>query len=293
MVGVAGWAYKDWAGIVYPPSLRSGHRLEYLAQFFDLVEINTSFYGHIKPAVARDWCERVQAVNPRFVFTAKLNRAFTHSPQAVIEPTSADTISPSKADERDVKAGLDAIANRGLLGAVLAQFPISFKCTDANRAYINRLVHVFRDYPVVVEVRHASWNNAEVLSWLTDLGAGLCNVDQPLLGRAIPPASHATSGVGYVRLHGRNYEQWFSDSADVTDRYDYLYSKPELSEWRDRIEALAVKVEETYVIANNHNFGKAAITALELTYLITGMKVSVPPTLSYRYPQLEEIAATS
>src|SRR5437868_5828746 len=35
----AGWDYKDWQGILYPPELRAhkGHPLEYLAQFFDVV----------------------------------------------------------------------------------------------------------------------------------------------------------------------------------------------------------------------------------------------------------------
>ncbi len=124
-IGVAGWAYKDWQGIVYPPSLKANARVEYLAQFFDLIEINTSFYGHIKPAVGKEWCRMAASENPHFVFTAKLNRAFTHSPVAVLEPTSAKTIRPAVSDESDAKAGYDAIAAEGMLGALLAQFPIS------------------------------------------------------------------------------------------------------------------------------------------------------------------------
>ncbi len=283
-VGVAGWSYKDWSGFVYPPTIKSPQRLGYLAKFFDVVEINTSFYGPIKPDVGREWCRTVVEANRDFVFTAKLYRAFTHSPLAVVESTSAQTIRRELRDEADVKKGFDAIAAEGRLGAVLAQFPISFKYTDANRAYLEHLVPRFSEYPLVVEVRHASWNVPEVLSWLVSLGVGLCNIDQPLIGRAIRPASAATSSIGYVRLHGRNYKNWFTES-DVRDRYDYLYSETELKQWEKRVEEVAAKTEKTYVITNNHNLGKAAVNALELMHMLEGVKVQAPPTLVAHYPE--------
>ena len=91
-VGIAGWSYKDWEGIVYPETLHGAQRLAYLAEFFDLVEINSSFYGPIKPSMGEHWCRAVETVNPKFLFTAKLYRAFTHSPISVVESTSAKTI---------------------------------------------------------------------------------------------------------------------------------------------------------------------------------------------------------
>ena len=96
-------------------------------------EINTSFYVTLKPAVGKQWC-RAAAGNANFLFTAKLNRAFTHSPAAQLEATSAATIQPKPTDEDDAKAGFDAIAGEGKLGAVLAQFPISFKNDEKNCA---------------------------------------------------------------------------------------------------------------------------------------------------------------
>lgn len=289
-IGVAGFSYKDWQGVVYPPSLKSSARIEYLAQFLELIEINTSFYGHIKPAVGKEWCRAALSVNPKFVFTAKLNRAFTHSPVAVLEPTSAKTIRPAATDEQDAKAGYDSIATQGMLGALLAQFPISFKCTDENRAYVERLVERFRSYPLVLEIRHASWNEPDVFRWIEGLGIGLCNIDQPLLGRAVGPSAHATSAVGYIRLHGRNYKQWFAET-NVRDRYDYLYSTKELASWKDRALEVAEKTETTYVVANNHNLGKAAVNALQLISMIEARKVKVPATLVPRYPELEQIAS--
>lgn len=289
-IGVAGWSYQDWQGIVYPPALKSNTRVEYLARFFNLIEINTSFYGHIKPAVGKEWCRMATSVNPDFVFTAKLNRAFTHSPVAVVEPTSAKTIRPADSDERDAKAGYDSLAEEGMLGALLAQFPMSFKRTDENRAYVEQLVRLFRAYPLVLEIRHASWNEPEVLAWLQELQVGLCNIDQPLLGRAIRPAAHATSVVGYIRLHGRNYKQWFAET-NVRDRYDYLYSTEELEKWKDRALEVADKAETTYVVANNHNLGKAAVNALELISMLEARKVQAPPTLVSQYPELEQVTS--
>jgi uncharacterized protein YecE (DUF72 family) len=289
-IGVAGWSYKDWQGIVYPPSLKANARVEYLAQFFDLIEINTSFYGHIKPAVGKEWCRMAASVNPRFVFTAKLNRAFTHSPVAVLEPTSAKTIRPAASDEQEAKAGYDAIAAQNMLGALLAQFPISFKCTDENRAYVEQLARLFRSYPLVLEIRHASWNQPEVLGWIQDLHIGFCNIDQPLLGRAVRPSAYATSAIGYIRLHGRNYKQWFAET-NVRDRYDYLYSREELVNWKERALEVAGKAKTTYVVANNHNLGKAAVNALELMSMIEARKVKVPETLVSHYPELKQVTS--
>ena len=140
-IGTAGWSYKDWDGIFYPPGMqrRKQHPLEYLARFFDTTEINTSFYGPLKPELAKLWCRKVAAVNKNFLFTAKLYRAFTHSPIAVMEPTSAATIRPTDEDEVRTREGLDAIAGEGVLGALLIQFPVSFKNTSLNREYLDRL----------------------------------------------------------------------------------------------------------------------------------------------------------
>ncbi len=288
-IGTAGWAYKDWYGIVYPDKLKKSiHPVEYLAEYFDLIEINTSFYGHLKPATAKQWCEKAAAVNPRFLFTVKLNKCFTHSPIAVVESTSAATIRCTPEDEAEAKAGYQAIASEGRLGALLAQFPISFKNTDENREWLNTLIEKFRDYPLAVEVRHASWDNEETLRDLAAHGVAFCNIDQPMLGRALKPGEHVTSRVAYVRLHGRNYDQWFEPD-HPHDRYNYLYSERELQPWKSRIEQLAKKAEVTFVVTNNHFEGKAAVNALQLKSAITSRHVKVPGTLAQRYPELEKI----
>lgn len=289
-IGTAGWSYKDWDGILYPPevSRKKVHPVEFLARFFDVVEINTSFYGHIRPELGKLWCRKAAAVNPSFVFTAKLHRSFTHSPLAVMEPTSAASIRPNDEDERLAREGLESLASEGKLGALLIQFPVSFKSTSLNREYLEHLLRQFIEYPRVVEVRHSSWDNPATIAEFTPQNVGFCNIDQPLLGRSLSPTEHVTSGVGYVRLHGRNYDQWF-DSDNRNDRYNYLYKPAELEKWKEKVEVIAGKAETTYVIANNHFQAKAAVNALELKHLLGGKKVAAPETLVRSYPELKEI----
>ncbi len=290
-IGTAGWSYKDWDGIFYPPGmrLRKQHPLEYLARFFDTTEINTSFYGPLKPELAKLWCRKVEGVNKSFLFTAKLYRAFTHSPMSLMEPTSAASIRPTDEDEIRTREGLDAIANEGRLGALLIQFPVSFKNTSLNREYLARLLRQFIEYPRVVEVRHSSWNDADTLSSFTQNNVGFCNIDQPLIGRSLAPTQHVTGTIGYIRLHGRNYEQWF-DSDNRNDRYNYLYNAQELSGWKEKIQSVAERAQTTYVITNNHFESKAGVNALELKAMISGRRVLAPPSLIEKYPALRRIA---
>jgi uncharacterized protein YecE (DUF72 family) len=290
-VGTAGWSYKDWEGVFYPPGMtrRKQHPLEYLAQCFDMVEVNTSFYGHIKPELAKLWARRVEAVNPKFVFTAKLHRSFTHSPLAVMEPTSAATIRPSQQDESLAREGLDALASTGKLGALLIQFPVSFKNTALNREYLEALLGQFLEFPRVVEIRHSSWDNPETLSYFVGMHVAFCNIDQPLIGRSLEPTEYVTSPVGYVRLHGRNYDQWF-EAEKSADRYNYFYKEQELEGWKDKITRIAQKAEVVYVVANNHFQAKAAVNALQLKHMLSGQRVRAPESLLTHNPDLKQIA---
>jgi uncharacterized protein YecE (DUF72 family) len=70
-------------------------------------------------------------------------------------------------------------ASEGRLGAVLVQFPVSFKNADDTRDYLFSLVRKFSQYPLVLEIRHESWNDPEILGRLAEEGVGFCNIDQP------------------------------------------------------------------------------------------------------------------
>lgn len=278
-IGPAGWSYKDWEGVVYPQKPgKNFDPLEYLARFFDTIEINSSFYRPPTTTTTESWARRV-AQNKAFTFTAKLHRVFTHE--------------RGKSTKEDVKAfrdGMKPLVKAGKLGAVLLQFPWSFKNTDEDRVYLTKLLETFRAYPLVLEVRHSSWNNEHIYEWLEERGVGICNIDQPVFSRSIRPSAMTTSPVGYIRMHGRNYQDWFRDKAGRDERYNYLYTLDELDPWLTRIKQVAKQTRETYVITNNHFRGQAVVNALEIKAALTEEPVPAPDPLFQHYPRLEESA---
>lgn len=277
-IGPAGWSYPDWRGVFYPEKTpRQFHELEYLAQYFDLVEINSSYYHPTSPEAARSWLQRIRH-NPRFRFTAKLWQKF------VLERSSYTT-----EDVRLVRQGLDVLMDQGKLGALLLQFPQSFHNTLDNRSWLFRIITEFRMYPLVVELRHQSWNNERTLAFLRDRQVGFANIDQPIIGRGLPFTDHITSPLAYFRLHGRNREMWFNEQASRDERYDYNYARSELQEFVGPIESALKQATAVYVVFNNHFRGQAAKNAFELQYLLTGIKPAVPETLVRAYPELLDI----
>ena len=280
-VGPAGWSYPDWSGYVYPTHRSKGfHEATYLAAFFDTIEINTSFYQPLRPDHAASWVDRV-AANPAFLFTAKLWQRFTHDPSASAE------------DERAVRAGFDVLREAEKLGAVLLQFPFSFHRTPETVSYLTSVLKRFADYPLVVELRHSSWQTKETLALLSEHRAGFCNIDQPVIGHSLKPSAESTSQIGYVRLHGRRYDTWFSDDPTTPshERYNYLYSLEELDPWVARIRTIQKHTRNIFVVTNNHFQGKAVVNALQLIGILTGNKVKVPEPLRQHYPALERIAS--
>ncbi|MGH9966881.1 MAG: DUF72 domain-containing protein [Pyrinomonadaceae bacterium] len=274
-IGPAGWSYKDWEGVVYPQ--KPGARfdpLAYLARFFDTIEINSTFYRPPSASTTRSWAKRV-ADNQDFTFTAKLHRVFTHERgKATAE------------DERLFREGIDPLAEAGKLGALLLQFPWSFKNTSDERGFLTKLIDRFKDYPLVIEVRHTSWNTLAIYEELESNAVSICNIDQPLFKKSIRPAALTTSTLGYVRLHGRNYQNWFREEAPRDERYNYLYSTEELEPWIVRIKEIARQSKETYVITNNHFLGKAVVNALEIKSILEEKHVPAPGPLFTKYPRL-------
>ncbi len=267
-VGPAGWSYTDWEGTVYPKHGSRFDHLAYLASFFDTIEINSPFYRIPPSTHAKSWVRRV-AANPDFKFTSKVFRNFTHERTEV----SAEEV-------KAFRAYLDPLADANRLGAILLQFPWSFKDSPESRAHLETLFSAFDAYPKALEVRHATFQNDEFIRWLDEHGVSWVNVDQPLFHESVKPADTATGPVAYVRLHGRNYEKWFAHP-ESWERYNYLYSTDELAPWVDRIQTMA-QSRETYVITNNHFRGQAIVNAADLKAAI-GQSARLPPQLKEAY----------
>jgi len=269
-IGPAGWSYKDWEGVVYPPHGSKFDPLAYLAQFFDTIEINSPFYRIPPSTHAKSWARRV-ASNDDFRFTTKIYRGFTHDEGGV----TADEV-------RAFRDYLDPLMTADRLGAVLIQFPWSFRNTPESLARLVELFETFREYPKALEVRHSTFQDPGFHALLNEHDVSWVNVDQPLFHDSVKPADTVTGPVAYARLHGRNYEKWFAH-AESWERYNYLYSAQELEPWVERIERMA-KNKDTYVITNNHFRGQAILNAGDLKESL-GQDPKLPPQLKEAYPE--------
>jgi uncharacterized protein YecE (DUF72 family) len=282
-IGPAGWSYPDWYGPVYPPKKTSGFDpLQYMSCYFNLIEINSTFYRLPAAATAARWAQRVAPVSD-FRFTVKAHQEFTHAKAAVARNSV-------EAFKRSIAPLLDA----GRLLCVLLQFPWSFKRTDANRRRVLKLVEELRPFSTAVELRHGTWGRDGAVEGLSDSGATICTVDQPLIGDSLGlPRARRGQEAGperYFRFHGRNKSEWFKRDTNRDLRYNYLYSRGELKQLADAVHNVAEAARQVIVVLNNHFRGQAVANALELKSMLTGAKVAVPGPLLKAYPRLGPIA---
>ena len=273
-IGPAGWQYDDWYGTMYPsPRPRGFDPLAYVASYFNLIEINSTFYRVPAPATTRRWLERVE-IHPRFVFTAKAHQSFTHR----------DT--SSAVDRAEFVHAMAPLHEGGRLGAVLLQYPWSFRFDQSSRRRLDGLVGDLSALPLAVEVRHGSWESADAQAYLAEKPVAVCGIDQPVIGESLRPYAYRAGPAGaYFRLHGRNYQHWFGQ-AGRDDRYNYLYPESELSPWADVIRKAAVATERVFVVLNNHFRGQAASNAFELASMLLGRSLPAPASLRRAYPAM-------
>jgi uncharacterized protein YecE (DUF72 family) len=277
-IGTAGWHYKDWEIIFYPQNKgKTFDKLEFYSQFFDCVEVDSTFYNFFSPEKVRDWVNRVNA-NKRFMFSVKMNNLFTHK-----QVFSAD-------DVKTMRSFLDEFTASGKFESVLLQFPYHFICNSENKQYLFLLSKIFGSYKLVAELRHLSWHNPLTYNFLEESKLHLCNIDQPRVLDNVPFTSTVLGKYAYVRLHGRNENAWLKNSND--GKFDYLYSNSELEKILKRIEELRKQSDKVYIILNNHPIGKAAVNAFSLISMMrNGRRVPIPEQTLYFYPNLLPIAA--
>lgn len=285
--GTAGWSFGDWAGMFYPHSSPK-KPLEFYSDYFNCAEVNATFYRPPDRKTSAGWVKQVEG--KQFVFAVKVSQEFTHDPEARVAPGGPGPMWGAT-EAKHFLAGIGPLEEAGRLGPLLIQFPQSFHNTPAARDRIARLAEAFEGKRLVVEVRHASWDKAEVRAWLHEFGISLANIDQPALKDCIGPSEHVTGDVAYVRLHGRNAASWFAKGEEPHAKYDYLYTDAELDPWAERIKRMMAQAKALYVIGNNHYRGKAPANALQLRSKVEGKKVKVPEPLVAAFPELKAIAA--
>jgi uncharacterized protein YecE (DUF72 family) len=246
------------------------------ARYFNAVEIRATFWDDSLGAPdARDWAESV-AFRKDFCFVPKLHASFTHGGTLAL---------PLATRQKEFCLELQAA---GKLGAVLAQFPLAFTNTSANRYFLGKLADRFTGLPVHVEVRHASWNTPSFLTLLHDFGLQPVSSDLPRMSPYFPFLTRTGATQAYVRLHGRNEKGWMVREFDV--RYDYLYNAKELVEIRRRYAALPPALERVLIVWNNTTGGKAAANAFQLQAALRGEPVPIPHGMLSAFPDLQRCA---
>jgi uncharacterized protein YecE (DUF72 family) len=303
-IGTSGWNYPTgkgtWNGIFYPPAERRGRafdELSFYAERFNTVEVNTTFYGQPRAQVSLGWAKRTP---PGFEFSLKLYQKFTHptmtsGTRSNRGRTSNDDEAVSLADVDAFKVGIDPLAQAGKLGALLAQFPASFKDTPEARDYLRWLLQTFRDYPMTLELRHRSWSDDshEIFELLNEYGAAWTQIDEPKFRSSIrQDLMPNVRTFYYLRLHGRNAEQWWAHKKSE-DRYNYLYSENELKPFAEVVQNARAQVKKLYAYLNNHFAAQAVADATVLRHLLDEpVTAPMPAELVERYPMLEGKVAT-
>jgi len=294
-VGTSGWSYPSgngtWNGVFYPPKgarSRGFNELAFYAQHFDTVEINSTFYRPPAPASARRWVAETPA---GFDFSVKLYQKFTH-PEMFVTATGKDPHDLGQADVDEFRTGIAPIVESGKLGALLVQFPPSFKNDPNARAYLAWLLDTFREYPLAIELRHGSWSDAadETLEILSSTSAAWVQIDEPKFRFSVRQTFRPnTPGVFYMRLHGRNAAGWWTHEASE-DRYNYLYSADELKPVAETVREAGRTTRKAYVYMNNHYSAKAVANAVVLKHQL-GQDVpgEYPPEFVERYPEVAPI----
>jgi len=259
-IGTSGWSYPKgegtWAGYFYPTG--KINELEYYSQFFNTVEVNSSFYRPPNPGYVYNWAKRT----PKdFLFTVKLWQKFTH-PKMYKEATGEEA-AISQTDVDQFKYGIEPLVKSGKLGALLAQFPPSFKNDKYGQQILQAVIRTFGSYRLSVELRHRSWSDdAYFPEILRDNNVSWVHIDEPKFQSSVASDIPQTSNLAYFRFHGRNKERWWQ--GDNETRYKYLYSPDEINELADKVRAASRDAQYTFAMFNNHWQGYAPRNAVDI-----------------------------
>lgn len=292
-IGTSGYSYpgpppKGWSGVFYP-QIR-GKRfdpLEYYSQMFNVVEINSSFYGPPSQKMAEAWVRKTPA---DFAFTIKLWQKFTH-PKKIGQGTSRGEWETINQDDVDLfRAGIQPLADSGKLGAILLQYPAGFYCSPENVEKLQATLSYFPFYPKAVELRHKSWSErAEETSALLEQNESTwVLIDEPKFASSVRQNFEPVGPMLYFRAHGRNAQKWWRHK-ESWERYDYCYSRDEIKKMAEKVKNATSKpgVQKAVVFFNNHARANAPVNAIMLAQeLEVSLKMEPNEALTSKFPQL-------
>lgn len=238
-IGTSGWSYDHWAGVFYPPDLKTADRLNFYINHFNSVEINNTFYHLPTPSAFKGWRE---SAPKNFIYALKGSRFITHMKKL-----------------KDPKEPLHLFLERAKLlkdnlGPILFQLPPHWRCnTERLKEFIKLLPANIR---FAFEFREPSWFNKEIYDILKENNIALCIYHMPEFESPI----EVTAKFAYIRFHGTDF------------LYGGRYSKKELLRGADLINGFIKEGRDVYVYFNNDANGYAVINAKELMEMV-GIKI--------------------
>jgi uncharacterized protein YecE (DUF72 family) len=166
------------------------------------------------------------------------------------EATGKDAVI-ARSDVDLFKKCLEPLMKYDKLGALLAQFPPSFKNDAYSRQILNAIARAFREYRIAVELRHRSWSDDEgTAALLKENNMAWVQIDEPKFSSSVAVEVPVTADFSYFRFHGRNAKEWWT--GDTETRYRYLYSEEEISGLAERVKDAAEKTNLLFAFFNNH-----------------------------------------
>jgi len=257
-VGTSGYDYPEWEGALYPRGLGRSEYLGAYSEAFDTLELE---YPARRPSEPRSSRELMSMTRRPIDFSVRAGPLLTGGADPAAWREAA----------AELAAGLSPLAEAGRLCAALFSFPPSFRYRADERRHLDRLLREFSAFPLVVEFLNAEWLSSRVIEALKERGAALCSSDLPRIEGMPPESDLVTSGIAYVRFHGRNASAWLS--GDARSRCEYRYPCDELSSWLPRLESMSAEAGRLRVFFVNRRGGGAPAAAKDLLRLAKGAKL--------------------
>jgi uncharacterized protein YecE (DUF72 family) len=282
LVGTASWSDPGFVERWYPKKMPAGERLQWYAQHFKMVEVNSTFYSVPEPKMVERWCA---ATPGDFTFDVKLHQLFSfHSTPAKLLPPDLQKLAETN-PKGNVKwtpelqeallgtflRSMSIFRDARKLGVLLLQLSPAFSPRKHQLTELQPLIDMLGGYDLAIEFRNRNWAVGDQLESTIDFvrkrRAVFVNVDAPVSDHFMVMPSDVdqvtNSDVAYLRLHGRN-EKAYITGRTVAARFDYDYSESEIAEVAQRSRKLAKEARELHVIFNNNNLDYAPLAALRL-----------------------------